>query len=284
MAINKHSIHRWLFGKMFGNRLTVTRIGIVCVENKFQCFYFSAKQNLYTKSDSLNSSLSVDSWSLPAARPFLFTSAFISSSLSGLPLTPFSHFIFIVSQSVSLILSYSNIFASYSISYSSQSLTDTHTHSFSFSVLGQHAYTIFNTNTFKCQQKQTTGFGLETLNAHDRSTAYGTHHAWQMLLSHRTTIRQSYISTRHACSRLCSVVGGRWCGAVIVVAICCCCCCFQRAHATVCFDGSTNTRRTLHSTNRQRQLMFTVCMKHTHQSDLECDRSKTLVERTFQHT
>lgn len=57
------------------------------------------------------------------------------------------------------------------------------------------------------------------------------------------------------------------------------------ACATVCFGTTIHTHSTPYTQhNRQRQLMFTMCMEHTHQSDFECYRSKTLVERTFQNS
>lgn len=156
---------------------------------------------------------------------FFFTIRFLSFSLKSISLSSWSS-----SSPCSLCISYSNMFASYLISSPAQSLslsshTRTHTHTISHScphalvLLGAlyvssspphctRTHTIFNTNTFKCQQKQTTGFSLRTINVYGvRSMRLIMH--WNVALAHATLLRRL---SRHSCN-CCHC----WC--------CCCCRC-----------------------------------------------------------
>lgn len=142
---------------------------------------------------------------------------------------------------------------------------------------------VFNTNTLKCQQKQTTVSGWKALNAYDglRSDSHSlyltlsVYPCIETLLSriqccYSLSIRQQ---SRHSCNWLSWLCVAAAACVVVVVAVSVD---VTAVHPSALLCAGC-LKHTIH--NRQRQLMFTVCMKH--QSDFECDRDKTLVERTF---
>lgn len=69
---------------------------------------------------------------------------------------------------------------------------------------------------------------------------------------------------RHSCN---------WYGFCVI----CCYCCCRAVDATV-YIAIAYTRQ---HDNRQTLFMFTMCMKHSHQSCVECDCGKTLFGRAF---